>query len=319
MISVIIPSFNRSNYLRETLSSLVRQVYLEEYFEVIVVDDGSTDDTATVAGEEYPFSLRYIWQENSGDAAARNRGVEASRGELLVFLDDDVLAAPDYLFRLREAHRAADNRIVVGAQRLWLTNNSPSAGYEPRPPREHDTLHQIHFADLCSNNMSILRSGYLSVGAMENFGFAGSSMWCDVDFAYRAHRRGFQFLQSSTALCWHRDYTVRNLEARARRGYESAYRGVRLLQRHPDLLPELPMFRDMTPVNWRQDRPLQLLRKLLRVPASSRPALGLLARLLQYPDAEASSSRLRSSLEKWLVGGHIYRGFRRGMREFGVR
>jgi glycosyltransferase involved in cell wall biosynthesis len=319
MISVIIPSFNRSNYLRETLSSLERQLYLEEYFEVIVVDDGSTDDTATVAGQEYPFSLRYLWQENSGDAAARNRGVEASRGELLVFLDDDVLAAPDYLFRLREAHRAADNRIVVGTQRLWLTNNSPSAAYEPRPPLEHDALHQIHFADLCSNNMSILRSSYLSVGAMENFGFAGSSMWCDVDFAYRAHRRGFQFLQSSTALCWHRDYTVRNLEARARRGYESAYRGVRLLQRHPALLPELPMFRDMTPVNWRQDRPLQVLRKLLRVPASSRPALGLLARLLRYPGAEASSSRLRSSLERWLVGGHIYRGFRRGMREFGVR
>ena len=90
LISVIIPCYNQAHYLGEAISSVIYQTYPN--LEVIVVDDGSTDETAEVAGR-YP-QVRCIRQGNQGLSAARNRGLKASRGEYVVFLDaDDRLAA----------------------------------------------------------------------------------------------------------------------------------------------------------------------------------------------------------------------------------
>jgi glycosyltransferase involved in cell wall biosynthesis len=90
LISVIIPCYNQGHFLAEAIGSALDQSYAN--LEIIVVDDGSTDDTAEVAGRY--SQVQCIKQENRGLAEARNRGLEASRGEYLVFLDaDDRLAA----------------------------------------------------------------------------------------------------------------------------------------------------------------------------------------------------------------------------------
>jgi len=85
LISIIIPCYNQAHYLGEAITSALNQSYSN--LEVIVVDDGSTDETAEVAGS-YP-QVRCERQTNQGLAAARNRGVKASRGEYVVFLDAD--------------------------------------------------------------------------------------------------------------------------------------------------------------------------------------------------------------------------------------
>lgn len=85
LVSVVIPCFNQARYLNEAIKSLLNQTY--ERVEIIVVDDGSTDDTAQVA-TGYP-DVVLISQENRGLSAARNRGIQASHGDLLVFLDAD--------------------------------------------------------------------------------------------------------------------------------------------------------------------------------------------------------------------------------------
>jgi glycosyltransferase involved in cell wall biosynthesis len=94
LVSVIIPTFNRAAYLPETLQSLQRQTLSD--FEVIVVDDGSTDNTAPLVKERYP-SVRYFYQENAGPAAARNRGLCEARGRFVSFLDSDDLWRPRFL------------------------------------------------------------------------------------------------------------------------------------------------------------------------------------------------------------------------------
>src|SRR5690242_8167475 len=92
-VSVVIPTYNRCESLKRTLEGLARQDYPTIDFEVIVVSDGSTDKTEEVLktyAVAAPFRLRFFTQANSGPSVARNRGVQESTGEVIVFLDDDV-------------------------------------------------------------------------------------------------------------------------------------------------------------------------------------------------------------------------------------
>ena len=97
-VSVVIPTYRRRDALLRLLTALERQSLPASDFEVIVVVDGS-DDGSREAAEALstPYALRVCWQENRGRSAARNVGLEAARGELVVMLDDDMEPAPDLL------------------------------------------------------------------------------------------------------------------------------------------------------------------------------------------------------------------------------
>ena len=90
-VSVVIPTYNRADFVREAIASVLRQDY--PAIELIVVDDGSCDGTAAVVSGFGP-DVQYLWQENRGVSAARNRGVAASTGDLITFLDSDDLWLP---------------------------------------------------------------------------------------------------------------------------------------------------------------------------------------------------------------------------------
>jgi glycosyltransferase involved in cell wall biosynthesis len=88
-VSVCIPTFNRKNYIQKTLESVYSQSFTD--FEVLVLDDGSTDGTADfIKSLNFP-NLHYFYQQNSGDAAARNRLIDLAKGEYITFLDSDDL------------------------------------------------------------------------------------------------------------------------------------------------------------------------------------------------------------------------------------
>ena len=90
-VSVVIPTYNRADFVREAIASVLRQDY--PAIELIVVDDGSRDGTAAVVSGFGP-AVQYLWQENRGVSAARNRGGAASSGDLIAFLDSDDLWLP---------------------------------------------------------------------------------------------------------------------------------------------------------------------------------------------------------------------------------
>ena len=100
LITIGVSAYNRKDYLRESLNSLLVQTY--KNCEIIVVDDGSVDGTGEMVKSEFP-QVRYIYQENAGDAAAKNTAAFAANGEYIVFNDSDDLFYPDGVERLYQA------------------------------------------------------------------------------------------------------------------------------------------------------------------------------------------------------------------------
>jgi glycosyltransferase involved in cell wall biosynthesis len=96
-VSVIIPNFNNSNYIAKAVQSVIDQTYSP--YEIVVVDDGSTDDSREVIGS-FGNQVRYIWQENQGLGGARNTGIFAAGGDFVGLLDADDQWQPDYLERM---------------------------------------------------------------------------------------------------------------------------------------------------------------------------------------------------------------------------
>jgi glycosyltransferase involved in cell wall biosynthesis len=318
-VSVIIPTFNRKDLLRETLASLAQQTCPSDRFEVIVVDDGSTDGTAAIEAESFPFALRYFRQSNQGDAAARNLGARQSRASILVFLDDDILLDAGYLGHILQAHDRGQDRIVVGTCNLWLTEETPFS----QSIHVSNVLGNLHpgtelaFTDVYSNNMSLRREAYFKIGTMRDLDFPGSSMWCDLDFGYRAYLQGFEFCRSTKAICWHRDHVVASLDAYKKRVRTAGYRAVVLFQRYPELLAHIPMFYDKVPIAWGKDSPRRIARKLARAVASSRLALWSMEEIAHALEKLNPVSALLPALYRYIIGGYMFRGYREGLDEFG--
>jgi glycosyltransferase involved in cell wall biosynthesis len=115
-VTVIIPTFNRERFIRECVESVLSQTYQD--FELIVVDDGSTDGTPDLL-QKYDGRLTYIWQENRGPSAARNRGIQLASGEWICFLDSDDLWLPRKLERQMEFFARHPDARVCYTEEIW--------------------------------------------------------------------------------------------------------------------------------------------------------------------------------------------------------
>lgn len=119
LISCIVPVFNGERYLKEALDSILAQTYRP--IEIIVVDDGSTDNTAAVVAG-YGEQVRYLLQSNTGPAAARNLGLTAAHGAFVAFLDADDLWHTEKLSRqmTQFAIRPELDLCVTHIQNFWI-------------------------------------------------------------------------------------------------------------------------------------------------------------------------------------------------------
>src|SRR2546425_8625651 len=119
LVSCIVPVFNGEHYLREALESILQQTYRP--LEIIVIDDGSTDNSAVVVAS-YGEQIIYLRQVNSGPAAARNRGLQEARGEFIAFLDQDDLWHPEKLARQMARFKTQPELVlcITYAQDFWV-------------------------------------------------------------------------------------------------------------------------------------------------------------------------------------------------------
>lgn len=128
LISVIIPAFNAENGLFAAIESVLQQAY--QPLEIIVVDDGSTDATGSIARQA--SGVTCIEQENQGASGARNTGIRASQGEVIAFLDSDDLWLPRHIeFLLRSFKEDAAIEFTWGSTQLDLTNAASNIPHHP--------------------------------------------------------------------------------------------------------------------------------------------------------------------------------------------
>lgn len=113
MISVIVPVYNRKETLERCVQSLLKQTFPD--LEIILVDDGSTDGSGTVCNalSREDLRIRVIHKENGGVSSARNAGIEAAKGEYLMFTDSDDYAEPEMAEKLLEGIKGNDNDIAI--------------------------------------------------------------------------------------------------------------------------------------------------------------------------------------------------------------
>jgi len=240
-LTVVMPTYNRSELVGRALRGLLEQSVSPSDYEIIVVDDGSTDETSEVVGavgapEE---RLRYFRQENKGPAAARNRGVLEARGEIVLFTGDDCL--PDG--RLLEEHLRAHEEADVGVIGLvtWhpeveitpfmaFLETGPQFGFGQIQDPEDVPIWYFYTA-----NCSVRRRWIERVGGFdEDFPYAAFE---DMELAYRMKKEGLRLVYRPEAKTYHHHPTTfqQHLARQRVTGKSAAL----LYQKHPELKVQL--------------------------------------------------------------------------------
>ena len=139
-ISVVIPAYNQGHYLGDAIQSVLDQTYQD--FEMIVVDDGSTDNTRDLATSFRDARVRYVYQENRGLSAARNTGIQHTTGPFVTFLDSDDFFLPNALASLVTALERNPEIGFVAGQTVVIDEDGQPLGevMEARPPDDGSEL-----------------------------------------------------------------------------------------------------------------------------------------------------------------------------------
>ena len=195
--SVVVCSYNGAATLDECLASLVKLDYPD--YEVILVDDGSTDHTRSIV-KKYP-TVKCIHQTNHGLSVARNVGAHAATGKVVVYTDSDCVADPHWL-RYLMITMVDQNLDAVGGPNVPPPSDSWTAqcvAYSPGGPSHvMKDDHQAEHIPGC--NMAFLRDKLLATGGFDaQYRVAGD----DVDFCWRFMDKGFTVGYSPAALVWH--------------------------------------------------------------------------------------------------------------------
>lgn len=219
-VSVVVPAFNAAETIEEQLRALRSQRTTFE-FEVVVVDNGSTDGTCARVRRvtaQWP-DLRLIEAtEVRGSAHARNRGVAAARGHIVAFCDADDIVTETWLASLVEV--VSERTIAAGMVRATVVNPLAVVASRARTAHDVDLGPDTTPEFAPSGNMAMLRSAYLDLGGMDE-SFRRSH---DVEFSFRARRNGFTISRAADAVIDYRyRQTTRSLATQAfRAGQVSA-------------------------------------------------------------------------------------------------
>lgn len=192
-ISIIVPTYNRKEQLKRCLEYLDKQTLPVNEYEIIIVDDGSTDNTPEIINKtNNKKNIRYFFQENKGPAAARNLGISKAKGEIIAFTDDDCILDKDWLHAIDKAFKEnPDVSCVKG-----MTKNSQFG--------------------IISNSLDKYIYGRTTSGATNNIaykkkvlqeltGFDESYIFCyeDVDLKWRFRLKGYKRIFCPDMIIWH--------------------------------------------------------------------------------------------------------------------
>jgi GT2 family glycosyltransferase len=313
-VSIVMPNHNRVEALPLTLESLCRQTYPAEQFEVIVVDQVSTDGSRElVAGFTAPYSLRLVTQDAKyGISVGRNGGVEAAKGALIILLDADIIAEPGLVKAHADLHVKYSNPIL-GCGRLL-----------PYPPAYKTFIEQVANPDAglereldledyppyyaFGGHLSFKVSTFQEVGPF-NPELKGAE---DTDFAYRAMQMGIGIKNCSEAVGYHNH--SRSLEERRQRSSQYWSMIPAFLTMHPELRGTIPGITELEPIFWGHESGVSFRSKLKAAFWSLHLVRLGLYRYLSWAEKKRALPRWTKFCYYRLMLGDMRAGARRGQR-----
>lgn len=242
MLSLIIPSYNPALKLPETLNTLASQrEFIDEL--ILVIDHHNFDNFHPELLQKYKdtFNLKIVKQPDSGRAKSRNKGAEASSGDLLVFLDDDMLIADGLIEKHSQRHKDAGDIILTGNGyrnpamatddfRKYLTNMEKPWREKVKDIKEV-SLDNFTFT---ACNMSVPRKIFFELDGFDTRFPDGE----DFDFAVRALFKNFKIFYDNSLTAWHNDWPDTTTFINRQREYTNAKKII--FQAHPEYLEYFP-------------------------------------------------------------------------------
>lgn len=213
-LSVVIPTHNRAEVLNRCLGALFQQDGLGGDSEIIVVDDGSHDETRAVvhaAATRAPVPVHYLWQTASGPAAARNRGIRAAAGDIILFLGDDIIAGPALVSQHLSSHAAFpgvmtgvlgfvtwSDRVPISPYMRWLESSGEQFAYGALA--DGSLVDPARY--LYTSNLSLKRRVVIESGEWFDERFRHALLE-DIDLGRRLAWRGFTLYYNRAATAVH--------------------------------------------------------------------------------------------------------------------
>ena len=320
LASIIITSYNRRDALIETLKALSRQSVPADQYEIIVVDDGSTDDTYTATSElSLSCALKcFRHPENRGISAGRNLAITNATGRYLILVSDDLLVPEDFVAKhIESLERFPRSWIVGGFQQLDSLTDSSFGRYLDKMERQYEELRKAAplAADIWEMTLPTARNLSLPRADLDQTGLFDAQFRhsCeDQDLAHRAREVGIRFLYNASITCLHNDQAG-DLKRCCKQQQRFAEQTVAFCDKYPAIHGDSELARVNGLISSR-DSMRAIAKKLAkwllsrRLPTKSFEALITLSEWLGLPDA------VLFRMYRPLIGLYIFRGWRAGLR-----
>ena len=236
--SIVIATYNRKDLLAACLKCLDQQDFPSDRFEVIVVDDGSTDGSVEMVQEmKPPYLLRCIPANHQGPGLARNLGVTHATGDIVIFLDSDAFAAKDFVAEHVKSHKQASSAIFVDGPAIYVSGqeaieNPPTDDWRIRWMAALD----FFGAPFVSVNVSCPRTVFIEVGGFdERFGKAYG--WEDTELGVRLRQAGLGNVRNRKAYVLHHRDGTPTLDSEIKKRVQCGANAALFYEKHP--LPEV--------------------------------------------------------------------------------